>query len=73
MNARLVQRMSIAGFVEDIRLGLGKVDNHRNRLPNQPLNLIDDAALAARAQLQEVRCPLAAQNGRLFDTCYLAG
>ena len=45
MNARLVQCMSIAGFIEDIRFGLGKIDNHRYRLANQPLNLIDDAAL----------------------------
>ena len=45
MDARLVQCMSIAGFIEDIRLSLGKIDNHSDRLPDQPLNLIDDAAL----------------------------
>jgi len=45
MNARLVQCVSIAGFIQNIRFGLGKIDDHRYRLADQPLNLIDDAAL----------------------------
>ena len=57
MNARLVQCMSIAGFIEDVRLGLGKIDNHRNRLTNQPLNLIDDAALKFASVDSFADCP----------------
>ena len=45
MDARLVQCVSIAGFIEDVRFGLGKIDDDRYRLTNQPLNFIDDAAL----------------------------
>ena len=45
MDARLFQRVGVPRLIENIRLGLRKVDEHSNRLADESLNLVHYAAL----------------------------